>query len=33
MLPLKIFENLHTAIAILVFFNQFLEEVCHTFRP
>ena len=33
MLPLKIFENLHTEIAILVLFEQFLRKVCHIFGP
>ena len=31
MLPRRIFENLHTAMAILVFFKQFLGEVGHIF--
>ena len=31
MLPRKIFENLHTVIAILVIFEQFLRKVCHIF--
>ena len=33
MLPRKNFENLHTAMAILVLFKQFLRKVCHTFGP
>ena len=32
MLPRKIFENLHTAMAILVLFKQFLRKVCHILR-
>ena len=33
MLPQKIFENLHTAMAILVLFEQFLRKVCYIFGP
>ena len=33
MLPRKIFENLVTAMAILVLFEQFLRRVCHIFGP
>ena len=33
MLSRKIFENLHTAMAILVLFEQFLRKVCHIFGP
>ena len=33
MLPRKIFENLHTAMAILVLFEQFLRKVCRIFGP
>ena len=33
MLLRKIFENLHAAIAILVFVEQFLRKVCHIFGP
>ena len=33
MLPWKIFENLHTVMAILVHFEQFLRKVCHIFGP
>ena len=33
MLPRKNFENLHTAMAILVLFEQFLRKVCHIFGP
>ena len=33
MLPLKIFENLHTVMAILVRFEQFLRKVCNIFGP
>ena len=33
MLPWKISENLHTAMAILVLFEQFLRKVCHIFGP
>ena len=29
----KIFENLHTAMTILVLFEQFLRKVCHIFSP
>ena len=31
MLPRKNFENLHTAMAILVLFEQVLGKVCHNF--
>ena len=31
--PRKIFENLHTVIAILVLFEQFLRKGCHIFYP
>ena len=31
MLTRKIFENLHTAMAIFVLFEQFLRKVCHIF--
>ena len=31
MLPRNIFENLHTAMAILVLFEQFLRKVCRIF--
>ena len=31
MLPRKFFENLHTAMTILVLFEQFLRKVCHIF--
>ena len=33
MLPRKILENLQTAMAILVLFQQFLRKVCHNFGP
>ena len=33
MLPRKIFENLHTAMAILVLFELFLRKVCHISGP
>ena len=33
MLPRKIFENSHTAKAILVLFKQLLSKVCHVFDP
>ena len=33
MLSHKIFENLHTAMAILVLFEQFLKKVSHIFGP
>ena len=33
MLSQKIFENLHTAMTILVLFEQFLRKVCHIFGP
>ena len=33
MLPWKIFEILHTAMAILVRFEQFLKKVCSYFWP
>ena len=29
----KFFENLHTAMTILVLFEQFLGKVCHIFGP
>ena len=29
----KTFENCHTAMAILVLFEQFLRKVCHIFGP
>ena len=31
MLPRKKFGNLHTAMALIVLFEQFLEKVCHIF--
>ena len=31
--PRKNFENLHTAMAILVLFEQFLRKVCRIFGP
>ena len=31
MLPWKIFEKLHTVVAILVLFEQFLGKFCGTF--
>ena len=31
--PRKIFENLHTVMAILVLFKQFLDKLCHIFWP
>ena len=31
MLPRKLFENLRTAMAILVLFEQFLRKVCYNF--
>ena len=31
--PQSNFENLHTAMAILVLFEQFLGKVCHIFGP
>ena len=33
MLPRKIFENLHTAVAILVLFGQFLDKFSLKFSP
>ena len=33
MLPRKIFENLHTVMAILAFFVQFSGKVCSYFWP
>ena len=33
MLPRKIFENLHTVMAILVLFKQFLGKARHIFGP
>ena len=33
MLPRKIFGNLHTAVTILVFFEQFIGEFCLNFLP
>ena len=33
MLLRKIFQNLHTAMAILVLFEQSLGKVCHIFGP
>ena len=33
MLPRKFFENLHTVMAILVLFEQFLGNVCHILAP
>ena len=33
MLPRKIFENLHTVVAILAFFEQFLGKFCLNFLP
>ena len=33
MLPRKIFKNLHTAVAILVLFEQFLRKFCLNFLP
>ena len=33
MLPRKIFENLLTAMTILVLFEQFLRKFCHIFGP
>ena len=33
MLPRKNFENLHTVMAILVRFTQFLGKACHIFGP
>ena len=32
-LPRKFFKNLHTAMVILVLFEQFLRKVCHIFGP
>ena len=31
--PRKNFQNLHTVMAILVLFKQFLGNVCHIFGP
>ena len=33
MLSRKFFENLHTVMAILVLFEQFLRKVCHISGP
>ena len=33
MLPRSFFENFHTAMAILAFFEQFLGKVCSYFWP
>ena len=33
MLPRKIFENLHTVVAILVLFEQVLGKFCLNFLP
>ena len=33
MLPRKIFENLHTVMAILVLFEKFSGKVCSDFWP
>ena len=33
MLPRKNFENLHTAVAILALFEQFLGKFCLNFLP
>ena len=33
MLPRKFFKNLHTAVAILVLFEQFLRKFCLNFLP
>ena len=33
MLPWKIFENLHTVVAILALFEQFLGKFCLNFLP
>ena len=33
MLPRKIFKNLHTAVAILVLFEQFIRKFCLNFLP
>ena len=33
MLPREFFETLHTVLAILVFVEQILGKVCHTFGP
>ena len=33
MLPRKIFKNLHTVVAILVLFEQFLRKFCLNFLP
>ena len=31
--PLENFENLHTVMAILLLFEQFLRKICHIFGP
>ena len=33
MFPRKVFENLHTVVAILVLFEQFLGKFCLNFCP
>ena len=33
MLPRKTFENFHAVVAILVFFEQFLDKFCLIFLP
>ena len=33
MLPRKVFENLHTGVAILALFEQFLGKFCLNFLP
>ena len=33
MLPQNIFENLHTAMAVLMLSEQLLRKVCHIFGP
>ena len=33
MLPRKVFDNLHTAVAILAFFEKFLGKFCLKFLP
>ena len=33
MLPRKFFENLHTVVAILALFEQFLRKFCVNFLP
>ena len=33
MLPLKIFEDLHSIVAILALFEQFLRKFCLNFLP